>query len=73
MTEVAAVFIIILHISVVGIGAGDALPPDLRFRRAYATEALCLKQVANVRAALQRNPPPIMPSTVRCERLEIVK
>lgn len=67
------VFIIILHISVVGVGSGDALPTEPRFRKAFATEALCLKQLPGIRAALKRNPLPIMPATVRCERLEVAK
>lgn len=67
-----AVYIVALHFTVLGY-SGEVLPKAKELRRVFVTESECIRSLQKAKAALRRNPPPVEPDRVACEKLEVAR
>lgn len=68
MEQIATVFVIVAHFTVMGYG-GDALPEGKR--AAYASLKDCKDALPAVSRSFERSALPVKPDRVTCEKLEI--
>lgn len=72
MPDIPAVFVIVMHFTLMGYG-GDVLPEGRRDRVAFISESECRKHIAVVRRSFAERALPIGADWITCEKLEVRK